>query len=133
MLQPNERPHSLPPILLLALVVVFAAVLGGSTQPAFAQTLTVWHRFAGFPLDGRSPTGVLVRDSAGNLYGTTETGGKYGGGILYKINPTGKETVLFNFFRAPLIDFGLFPVMGAIIPVPTADAERYSSVMRPAG
>jgi uncharacterized repeat protein (TIGR03803 family) len=29
----------------------------------------------------------MVRDKAGNLYGTTYEGGKYGGGVVFKIAP----------------------------------------------
>jgi uncharacterized repeat protein (TIGR03803 family) len=43
-----------------------------------------------------------VRDSAGNLYGTTEGGGVlsnkgHGGGVIFKLDPAGKETVLHKF------------------------------------
>ncbi|HEY0795461.1 MAG TPA: choice-of-anchor tandem repeat GloVer-containing protein [Acidisarcina sp.] len=44
-------------------------------------------------------TGVsgLVRDQAGNLYGTTAGGGAFGQGVAFKVDPTGKETVLYSF------------------------------------
>ena len=34
---------------------------------------------------GRTPYGVLIRDAAGNLYGTTQFGGTGSGGVLFKI------------------------------------------------
>lgn len=46
--------------------------------------------------DGASPTGGLVVDSAGNLYGTTQYGGN-GYGTVFKIDPSGVETVLHSF------------------------------------
>jgi uncharacterized repeat protein (TIGR03803 family) len=54
--------------------------------------------------DGLQPVrGPLVRDAAGNLYGTTDDGGNYrycngdGCGVVFKLDPAGKETVLHNF------------------------------------
>ena len=36
-------------------------------------------------------------DSAGNIFGTTSSGGTYGEGTIYKIEPNGTETVLHSF------------------------------------
>ncbi len=57
---------------------------------------TPLHAFSGGP-DGSSPTGTLVLDSDGNLYGTAGSGGIYGYGIVFKMNSAGHETVLYNF------------------------------------
>jgi len=46
---------------------------------------------------GQSPTTGLVSDSAGNLYGTTAVGGAYNAGVVYRISPTGQETLLHAF------------------------------------
>ncbi len=40
-----------------------------------AQQFSVIHYFAGPPADGSFPEGSLVADPAGNLYGTTSSGG----------------------------------------------------------
>ncbi len=56
---------------------------------------TVLHGFKGGK-DGSGPQGFLIRDSAGNLYGTTFAGGTYGLGTVFKIVGT-KETVLYSF------------------------------------
>jgi len=40
------------------------------------------------------PTGALVQDAAGNLYGTTESSGRSNGGTVYKLDPMGKLTKL---------------------------------------
>jgi uncharacterized repeat protein (TIGR03803 family) len=39
----------------------------------------------------------LIRDSAGNLYGTTPFGGTYALGVAFKLDPYGHETVLHTF------------------------------------
>ena len=51
----------------------------------------------GLPPDGSDPRGGVVRDAAGNLYGTTFYGGLYGAGTIFKLDTTGHETVLYNF------------------------------------
>jgi uncharacterized repeat protein (TIGR03803 family) len=40
---------------------------------------------------------VLARDSAGNLYGTTAGGGASGNGVVFKLDPSGNESVLHRF------------------------------------
>jgi uncharacterized repeat protein (TIGR03803 family) len=56
--------------------------------------------------NGNQPNGTLVRDAAGNLYGTTAFGGdltctlqinQKGCGVVYKLTPTGQQTVLHAF------------------------------------
>ena len=59
-------------------------------------TETVLHSFTG-GTDGVIPVGGLLRDAAGNLYGTTSQGGTSNDGILFKISPSGKETILHTF------------------------------------
>ena len=58
---------------------------------------TVLHSFAGGTGDGIFPSGGLLRDSAGNLYGATEEGGPSGFGVVYKLNTSGQETILYSF------------------------------------
>jgi len=57
---------------------------------------TVLHRF-GRPNDGLFPTAGVVRDAQGNLYGTTSSGGFWNCGTVFKIDKTGKETLLYVF------------------------------------
>ena len=48
--------------------------------------------------DGTYPVSSLVLDSAGNLYGTAKSGGaEPDGGVVFKLDPTGHETVLHMF------------------------------------
>ena len=60
-------------------------------------TETVLYSFQGGS-DGRTPESALIRDHAGNLYGTTYYGGARckaaGCGIVFKLAPDGTETVL---------------------------------------
>jgi uncharacterized repeat protein (TIGR03803 family) len=47
--------------------------------------------------DGMSPNAV-IRDKEGNLYGTTTFGGgASNSGVVFKLDPTGAETVLYSF------------------------------------
>src|ERR1700684_3845211 len=47
--------------------------------------------------DGADPEAGLVRDADGNLYGTTTSGGQSGYGTVFKVTPSGTETVLHSF------------------------------------
>jgi uncharacterized repeat protein (TIGR03803 family) len=58
---------------------------------------TVLYGFTGTAGDGYEPVAGVVRDPAGNLYGTTYLGGANGAGMVFKVDPTGKETVLYGF------------------------------------
>ncbi len=46
--------------------------------------------------DGGNPSGGLITDAKGNLYGTASTGGSRFG-TVFKLNAKGKETVLHSF------------------------------------
>ena len=57
---------------------------------------TVLYSFTGGS-DGGSPVASLVRDKAGNLYGTANLGGAAGNGTVFKLDSNGNETVLYSF------------------------------------
>lgn len=57
---------------------------------------TVLHDFTGAG-DGIFPSGVLARDAAGNLYGTTSAGGPFNLGMGFQLDASGRESVLINF------------------------------------
>ncbi|MBV9990718.1 MAG: hypothetical protein JOZ72_05435 [Alphaproteobacteria bacterium] len=67
--------------------------------------------------DGAYPKSGLVADDAGNLYGVTEYGGKYGAGVVFKLTQGGAFTVLHQFCSAPQCSDGAYPyaelMMGA--------------------
>ena len=67
-----------------------------ATLPAQAQTFSVLYSFKGQP-DGDLPESGVIRDAAGNLYGTTYYGGASGNGAVFKIDKHGKEVVLYSF------------------------------------
>ena len=75
---------------------------------------TVLHTFQG--KDGANPAAGLIFDKARNLYGTTQNGGTYGNGTVFKLipEPDGEwsETVLHSFQGPP--DDGYQP-SGALI------------------
>src|SRR5262249_27574436 len=52
--------------------------------------------FAGLP-DGQYPYAGVIRDSAGNIYGTTSGGGAFNNGTVFKLDAAGQETVLYSF------------------------------------
>ena len=96
---------------------------------AFELTLNaggVWsqkvlHDFSGEEFgtssDGGWPTGRLVFDSAGNLYGVTKYGGAYDCGTVYKLSPLpgGRwvETILYSF--NPYANDAVTPGSGVVI------------------
>jgi len=53
--------------------------------PKGKWTYTLLHTFSGS--DGAQPDANLILDDKGNLYGTTATGGTYGGGVVFEITP----------------------------------------------
>src|SRR5580658_2903313 len=63
-------------------------------------TETVLYNFDG-GADGGTPLALLIQDSAGNLYGTTSFGGIADNGVVFKIDASGSETILYSFKGTP--------------------------------
>ncbi|MFZ0417645.1 MAG: choice-of-anchor tandem repeat GloVer-containing protein [Candidatus Sulfotelmatobacter sp.] len=83
------------------LVCTSVALLGSRAQ---AQSETVIHSFqSSSGLDGMNPSGGLVVDSNGAVYGVTVGGGADGSGAVYKLSPPNesgtawKESILYSF------------------------------------
>jgi uncharacterized repeat protein (TIGR03803 family) len=84
------------------MAIMMAAIGCALSSPASAQVqdqFQILHSF-GSAGDGSGPTGLLVLDQEGNLYGTA-LGGVDDGGIVYELTPEGNgewtETILHNF------------------------------------
>jgi uncharacterized repeat protein (TIGR03803 family) len=67
------------------------------SQPGAGKDFTVLHSFSGLNGEGANPEGPVVMDRLGNLYGTTEGGGSFNNGMLFKIDQSGNLTALHNF------------------------------------
>jgi uncharacterized repeat protein (TIGR03803 family) len=83
----------------LGLLVFLAMPAGSAAQEA--PNFSVSYTFTG--ARGALPQGDVIRDQAGNLYGTAFIGGDlscnppYGCGVVFKVDRNGKETVLYSF------------------------------------
>ena len=77
---------------------------GGHTGGVFkitpAGVLSVLYNFTNIP-DGSSPQSGVILGQDGNFYGTTTFGGisdgYFGFGTIFKMTPSGKETILYRF------------------------------------
>jgi uncharacterized repeat protein (TIGR03803 family) len=94
---------------------------------------TVLHSFSNDATDGQMPDSGVVRDAAGNLYGTTPSGGDPrcesgpmpGCGIVYRIDTSRKETILHTFRAADGASPTAAPILdpsGSLIGTVTAGA-----------
>lgn len=70
---------------------------------AFAKggDLGVLHDFSSSQNDGGNPSSRVVQDRAGSLYGTAPFGGDHGHGIVYKVDRSKQETILYSFGAPP--------------------------------
>ena len=110
-----------PGVSIVLALAVFALPAVVPAPSAEAQTFTLLHTFTGAP-DGAVPVAGLVQDPAGNLYGTTQQGGITGGvcgnsglngcGTVFKVDPSGKESVLYRFTGGA---DGQFPSAGLVM------------------
>jgi|HubBroStandDraft_1064217.scaffolds.fasta_scaffold23582_2 uncharacterized repeat protein (TIGR03803 family) len=80
----------------LRLLCALAAIPMAQAQTA-PWNETVLRSFGNFAPKGTAPQGGVIRDAAGNLYGTAAAGGAGGVGTVYKVTPEGVQTVLHSF------------------------------------
>jgi uncharacterized repeat protein (TIGR03803 family) len=100
----HQRAASSALLSAILLVLPFIA-----TRFVEAQTLDVLYTFTG-GRDGANPQAGMIRDASGNLYGVTQSGGAFGYGTVFKLDPKGKETVMHSFAAGD----GMFPEAGLI-------------------
>ena len=101
---PLSRPKSLNARPILAMAAAATLLALAPLNSASAYTHEILHSFCSLAncADGEGANGGLLMDLSGNLYGTTQTGGKYGGGVVFKLVPNAKKTkykeyILKNF------------------------------------
>jgi uncharacterized repeat protein (TIGR03803 family) len=98
-------------------LVLFVAILAFAASAWAAGTETIIYDFPGFTGDGTSPYSGLVVDKAGNLYGTTYTGGASGLGSVFELtlsNGVWTETLLYSFTGESAGD-GAYPVYSPLV------------------
>jgi uncharacterized repeat protein (TIGR03803 family) len=71
-------------------------------------------------IDGANPVAALIADANGNLYGTTESGGKHGRGVVFELElnaSTGKYVhhVLYNFCSRTACEDGDTPLSAVLM------------------
>jgi uncharacterized repeat protein (TIGR03803 family) len=96
---PMRNKHYFPG---LARIIAISAIFLAMIAPhAIAQQASVLYSFNTGGNVGYTPTGALISDAAGNLYGTTNRGGIYGGGTAFMLTRKAvvgwTETVLHEF------------------------------------
>jgi len=93
-----------------ARIVISALFVAVAIAPgAHAQTFTVLHTFTG--ADGGEPRAGLTMDAAGNLYGTTYSGGVHsshcfqaGCGTIFRLHPSGQGWTLTSLYSFHFTD-----------------------------
>jgi uncharacterized repeat protein (TIGR03803 family) len=100
---PPPPSNAALPVAIALLVLLFANL------SAQGQTFTLLYLFRGSG-DGAEPAAGVIRDSSGNLYGTTQFSGSFGFGTVFEINADGKESVLHSFWGGD----GLWPIASLI-------------------
>ena len=82
---------------------LYGATQGGGTSGngtvfrlTSSGTYTILYSF-GAPPDAKYPNSGLIMDGAGNLYGTSAEGGANVSGTIFKVTPSGDESVLYSF------------------------------------
>jgi len=82
-------------------------LFNGGSGTAFkittAGTLTTIYNFCALAQcpDGSVPRGGLTLGTDGNLYGSTQNGGKIGGGTVFRLTPAGVLTTMWSFGTLP--------------------------------
>ena len=98
---------------------LYGTTYGGGASSATGRCIrslrpeaeSVIYSFKADGTDGINPFGGVVLGPKGNIYGTTYQGGTKGFGTVFKINPSGTETVLHSFTNTD----GAHPYAGLVL------------------
>ena len=100
----------------LGIAVCLALALGGTARADNPPALTLLHTFgandSAADEDGSAPT-ALVQGRDGAFYGTTEAGGAYGRGNVFRVSADGGQFSVLHVFGSVHSD-GLLPECGLI-------------------
>jgi len=93
---PARQPHALDSRGNLYGAGLFGGVanLGVVFKLDSSASYSVLYSFSGGS-DGAHPNSPVTLDTAGNIYGTTTRGGEYDNGVVYKIDPQGRASILY--------------------------------------
>jgi uncharacterized repeat protein (TIGR03803 family) len=115
-----RRNHVLVRILMLGAGALVAATLTPRSSAADQETVLYSFCAKSGCTDGEGPYAGLVMDAAGNLYGTTASGGAQGDGTAFELTPNTartkwRETVLYSFCAQSDCTDGSDPYAGLIM------------------
>lgn len=97
-------------------MLVSILIVLGSAIASPAQTFKILLNFSG--ADGATPINTsLVQGLDGNLYGTTDYGGAFGAGTVFKLTPGGTLTTLYSFCQQRSCADGTNPAAGLALGV----------------
>src|SRR4051812_37453629 len=105
------RPSFRRMLLLCVCVGSLATLL--PPAPRAEGTFEVLHDFSGGAGNGAVALGALMQAPDGNLYGTTQRGGAFGLGTVYRYAPGGGVTIIHHFSGTD----GALPVGGLVMGV----------------
>lgn len=121
------REHSGNQALMIAAIAVPLAL--SALNGASAYTQKTLHAFCSEAncKDGDTPRNGLLMDTAGNLYGTTEFGGRYNKGTVFKLIPNANRTkytehILWSLCKKAGCPFGAYPSSDLIMDI---DGDLY--------
>ena len=81
-------------------MAMLAATFVMAGTRATAQTETVLHNFNNHGSQGYAPGASLIFDTAGNLYGTTPSGGSFGAGTVFELLPQADGSWIGRFLHS---------------------------------
>jgi hypothetical protein len=84
-------------VIAMVLTMLTTVVIVARAVPAQAQTPTTLHGFKDVSTDACEPENNIIQGRDGNMYGVGLYCGTNNTGAVYKISPTGAESVIFSF------------------------------------